>query len=118
LSNAWNCQHITGVERLDFCESPKMRIIKGEKSGNLVLNHERDHAHIVGLLALNRMLGNQTFPSGIYLVCLGKKLKNGSSGCDLGICLLRAYAKPFALTGRVKTTYISYMHCGAIANCS
>ncbi len=102
-----NGQNIEGVKRLNLGEGMEVGVVKGQEPGDVVLDHERHQTNIVGVLALNGVLGDQAFPGGIDLGCFGQKLKEGAGGGDFGAGLGAVQPKPLALAGRVQTTYIS-----------
>jgi len=83
----------SGVDGFDLGESLKVGVVEGEDFTDAVLDHERDQTGVVGLLALDSVLGDRPFPGGIDLGGLGKNLKESAGGGDLGAGLLGAVAK-------------------------
>ncbi len=81
--NPWDGQDVEGVEGFNLGIAAKIRVVESQEPGNAVLDHEGHQANVVSLLALNGVLGDQAFPSGIDLRRLRENLKDGTSGGDL-----------------------------------
>ena len=63
-SHSWESQDIERVECFNLSEWPEVGVVKGQESGDTVLNHQGDETHIVAPLTLDRVFGNQAFPGG------------------------------------------------------